>query len=1199
MRRFFRTGSILGSLVLFALAVVFVGPMIGIAGVYPLEEWWAQALLIGAVVLVVALVYGIGWWRRRRAEKALEEDVIAPGVTGDADVLGEKMTEALGVLRKSSGSRAYLYDLPWYVIIGPPGAGKTTALLNSGIRFPLAEKTGGALPGAGGTRYCDWWFSDEAVLIDTAGRYTTQDSDAEADRESWLSFLGLLKQHRARQPINGVLVALGLDEVLTATPEELERQAVAIRDRLVEIQEVLKVDVPVYVLFTKADLIAGFTEYFGAFSAARRQKVWGATFQPKTRRAATVQDFPGEFDALVARLSEEVTDRLQEEPDGVARIAIFGFPAQVAMLKPRLNTLLNEVFASTRYRVSATLRGFYLTSGTQEGTPIDQVLGAMERSFGAIGAGVGHSGRGKSYFLHDLLRKVVFAEAGWVSFDRAAVRREAALRYGSFAVLGVVTAGLLAVWGTSFHHNRGLVRTAEAALAEYERAASTELSEGEVNDPDLIPILGQLQMLRDMPMGYGAPEAGRSGLERFGFSQRPALQTAARASYRDALERSFRSRLILELEQRIIEDIETADTISLYESLKAYKLIGHAAMGYRDDEFLRDWFRAHWAARQYPGPAFRDTRARLEEHLDDLLTLTATQSVSRFALNGALIDQAEFALARIPVEDQAYLLITSGTPDIADFSFAERGGGEAELVFETLDGSELGELTVPAIFTYAGFHQFFLPRLAAVAEKLETEAWVLGERADQVDVQGQLGTLGPVMLSRYGRDFVAAWEQALANLRLRPMSADPPAFTALGAASAAGRLSPLFALAESISQETRLTADFGAEGSFGAGMAEEGSGSGIAGVVADQVTRRVAARTSGMTRIGIDIALAAKSDGRASGRGGGGSAPLPGANIEAQFSRWHNLFEGDPGGRPIDGLQSNLRRIHQLLSTSAIVPGQGVEELTGQIGALKANASRLPEPLTRMMLQAAAEFEGDAANTAASQLNERLNTEVTQVCERIISNGYPFAANSSRDVPMAEFARLFAPGGVMDSFFSQHLEPHSDTSADPWTWRENSPLGDRLSPATLRQFQHAADIRDAFFPGGASMPGFDIIVSQTAMHADVQSALFEINGQVITTRQTGNTPHTLGWPASGGGGSASIQLSPEARDAPSAISARQPGPWALMRLINEGRPRPSGTAVDVRYNIGGRYIAYNIRSVSSLNPFFLRSLWDFRCPRGL
>ena len=142
------------------------------------------------------------------------------------------MKDALATLKTASGNKSgYLYDLPWYVIIGPPGAGKTTALVNSGLKFPLARgATPAAVAGVGGTRYCDWWFTEEAVLIDTAGRYTTQDSDAKSDKESWFSFLDLLKKSRPRQPINGVLVAISIEDILTMSRQDLAAHADAIRD---------------------------------------------------------------------------------------------------------------------------------------------------------------------------------------------------------------------------------------------------------------------------------------------------------------------------------------------------------------------------------------------------------------------------------------------------------------------------------------------------------------------------------------------------------------------------------------------------------------------------------------------------------------------------------------------------------------------------------------------------------------------------------------------------------------------------------------------------------------------------------------------------------------------------------------------------------------------------------------------------------
>src|SRR6202012_529908 len=169
----------------------------------------------------------------------------------ESAAVAERMKTALAGLKSASGNRRdYLYSRPWYIIIGPPGAGKTTALLNSGLRFPFSDS---ALKGVGGTRNLDFWFADEAAMVDTAGRYTTQDSDAPTDAKAWESFLGLLRKHRPLQPINGVLVPIGLDELLRADRAKIDAHASAVRRRLQELRRTLEVAAPVYVLFTKAD----------------------------------------------------------------------------------------------------------------------------------------------------------------------------------------------------------------------------------------------------------------------------------------------------------------------------------------------------------------------------------------------------------------------------------------------------------------------------------------------------------------------------------------------------------------------------------------------------------------------------------------------------------------------------------------------------------------------------------------------------------------------------------------------------------------------------------------------------------------------------------------------------------------------------------------------------------------------------------
>ena len=209
---------------LLSLLVWWFGPFLAF-----LEGWIARTI----VIVVMALIWaGTNWFLDRRRKK--NDDALVKGVTAaaqadaaaaanaeEAAAVAGKLTAALALLKKASGSRGYLYEQPWYAIIGPPGAGKTTALLNAGLKFPLAAEMGqSAIAGVGGTRMCDWWFTEDAVLIDTAGRYTTQDSDAAVDKAGWEAFLDLLRRTRARQPLNGVIVAIAMSDIAAAPQAE-------------------------------------------------------------------------------------------------------------------------------------------------------------------------------------------------------------------------------------------------------------------------------------------------------------------------------------------------------------------------------------------------------------------------------------------------------------------------------------------------------------------------------------------------------------------------------------------------------------------------------------------------------------------------------------------------------------------------------------------------------------------------------------------------------------------------------------------------------------------------------------------------------------------------------------------------------------------------------------------------------------------
>jgi type VI secretion system protein ImpL len=1174
--------SVLGALVLAAL-VWFAGPIIFIGDLQPFESAWLRLLIIFFILAIVGASIAYHIVKRRRAAKALEQAMTAPAPEEtDAPVLGEKMQDALTTLKHSSKSSAnYLYDLPWYLIIGPPGAGKTTALINSGLRFPLAgDSTARAVQGVGGTRYCDWWFTDEAVLIDTAGRYTTQDSDAKTDRKSWLAFLDLLAKNRPRQPINGVLVAISIDDIVKLPPAEVNAHSDAIRKRLAELHDELKIDFPVYVLFTKMDLVVGFTQYFADLDETKRRAVWGATFQTADKKANQIAVVPGEIDLLVQRLIERMPERLQEEPDLRARAILFGLPAQIGALKQPIVDFLNRIFEPTRYQTNVTLRGFYLTSGTQEGTPFDAVIGALQKSYGVESFGaMAFSGAGKSFFLHDLLTKVIFGEAGWVSTNMTAVRRAFAIRAAVFSLITAATLALILAWWVSYSRNGALIAETNRAVDGYAQAAAPLLKQTSIGDPDLRPVYERIDGLLNLPVGYAMREEPTPTSQTFGLSQRPRLQSASDAAYDSALERLMRPRLVLRLEQQIQKNIN--DPSFVYEALKVYLMLGGKAPAV-DKELIVDWFVRDWEENMYPGAPYKQGRDLLRQHLIAMLDLDNGEG-AKISLNGPLVEEAQATLARMRVAERAYTLLKSEahSEKLEDWIASQRGGPDMALVFEAANGANLETVKVPAFFTYLGFYHALLDHMTTIADKLQKEQWVLGQSGDQSAVKQQYASLMPDILDLYGKDFLAAWNVALGNLQLRPLVADKPKYLALSAASAA--TSPIKQIFESVRNETALTEERRGSKPANADQTKE-----VEAQAAQIATSRLGSTTSQA------VALAMKSQRKA----GDPPAEVPGAGIEANFKPFEVLFEGEAGSRPIDALLANLNELYRDLTLAATNPSQAkqaVSQVQVQVASLRSNVSRLPQPLSGMMQTVANDIDGDATDTSIAQLSQSLAEQVTGACQQVTNNRYPFA-KSDRDVPMADFARMFAPNGVIDRFFASNLAPYVNLSGKTWAWLPNPHLTRKLSDTTLRQFQQAAQIRDAFFPTGGNQPTVNLEVKPLTLSGEAQSATLQINGSSVVAQQGANTPTTVQWPGAGAG-AASIAMAPEMPDRISKLE--RSGAWALFRLLDAGSVLQRGNAVSASFVVGGREVSYQFTAASLENPLSMPALRQFKCPNGL
>jgi type VI secretion system protein ImpL len=469
-------------LLLLSVLIWLGGPYLGLGDSQPLASPVTRLVVIIVLLVVWVVCLQIQQLRLRSKTAKMSGDIAgqdagaASTVPGDDSNASERaqlatrFQEAVDTLRKSRHGGGNLYTLPWYVVIGPPGSGKSTLLQNSGLNFPLSDRFGkGALRGIGGTRNCDWWFTDEAVFLDTAGRYTTQDSDRGADASAWGEFLKLLRKYRKRRPINGVLIAMSMSDLLVLDENGRYEHIQAVRRRLDELAEHLHIGVPVYLVLTKCDLIAGFSEFFDDLNPELRSQVWGMSFPVnKTMDGSAAKAFADEFKLLLDRLNTRVLDRLHAEADRSRRAAILSFPQQLGALHDVARQFVEGVFAPNPYGTPSLLRGVYLTSGTQEGAPIDRMMSAVARTFGVDVARVQAKGaQQRTFFVERLLKDVLFKESGFAGTNPKLERQKILLQAASYGGVLLLAALLVIGFVTSYERNRGYLAQVQSALASY------------------------------------------------------------------------------------------------------------------------------------------------------------------------------------------------------------------------------------------------------------------------------------------------------------------------------------------------------------------------------------------------------------------------------------------------------------------------------------------------------------------------------------------------------------------------------------------------------------------------------------------------------------------------------------------------------------------------------------------------------------
>ena len=1156
-------------LIVLVVAIWWLGPKWQAFDTRPLGPWVNRALATLALLVVVAVVWGI---RLARRLKAVDEQAESAAQRADDPVLDQidrqqaRLDSILATLvDRLGGGRKARYKLPWYLVMGVENAGKTSLVNRSGQNFSLTQLLNASGEHRREQLGFDWWIGDRAVLIDPDGELLTQgalqeNAPEEAKSRLWNHFVDWLEEQRPRRPLDGVVLVLDLARLSDARVVVRKAYAALLRARLSELMERHGSRLPVYVTFSKMDLLHGFDEFFRHYSRTARKAPMGFTF------SAEALDTPGQwedefvthYDAMLERLNHQLPTLLNECRDQNEREAVFRFVRQLAGLRDVLHGFLTEALSSDRFSTAAMVRGAYFTSVYQQGVPEDPFVDAAARRYGmdASVLPAHRAARSGQYFTEELFERIIYPEAN-LAGDNARViwRREKLKRYSAFACLFV---GLAMVGGWSHFYQKN-----QQALAAVEDKAQSFLmlkpDEWNIGDPTGRDLLKPLNRLISTTEEFGDYRSRPWLFADMGLYQGHELGAEIDNAYLQLLEQKFLPSLMI----GIMDDMNDAAQGSnrKLSLLRIIRMMADASG--RQPERVHDFMAERWQ-RAFPGQG--DVQRRLLYHLDNAMADTDLAGHAEADVPGAQdamaplrgsISAAQRELARQPMHERVYASLKSGSDQrsSAMLDLRDSVGPAFNLVFMSRN-DDPQNVRIPSLLTRGGFENYFLDKLDQATELALIDMWVLGKRDDIDFSKADRERLQDALRELYVSDYRRTWREALADIQMVPLPDIHQAVVVADGLIGASR--PLDRLLGEVAQQTDLYPTL-PEGDEEARQALQ-----------ESPRYRLA---SEIERDFVELEALTRSR---------GDNPSNLSEIKTAVGELRDYL------RQVDEASDSGREAF-LLARDRISLGGG-----DPITRLQRIAEETPDPVGRMLTSLADQSWQLLMGSAIRHLEKQWRDDVVTPFQSRLAGRYPLAPGSERDVALNDFEDFFAAGGTLDAFYESNLKPFIEEEA-----LRDSRGNSLLREGVMQAFQRAERIRDAYLDRDGSLD-VPFSLEPLSLSSNKRRAVISVDGQLIDYAHGSRHPVSMIWPNGLRDSNESrITLVPsEYNRSPRTLSRN--GPWAWFRLLDQAQLTGAGQhALELSFEVDGGSVHYRLSADGPHNPFTRPLVAGFNLPVAL
>jgi len=1154
------TGQLIG-LVAVITVVWFAGHLVG------LDSTNKKLIGMAAVMCAFSVFIFARWLWTKRSGEALAKELAGHNAQSDAQVndIHDKMQEALAALKASHLGAGYrgstaLYALPWYMIIGPSAAGKSTLFANSGLHFPYSKSNQFHIQGFGGTRNCDWWFADQAVLIDTAGRYTTEESD----NKEWLAFLSLLRKHRSKLPINGVMVAMSVADILTADSEQVRQHVKLIRERIEELIQQLGIVFPVHVVFTKSDLISGFEPFFSDLDEREREQVWGTYLLDisENMEADPADMFETRMEELYERLVSQRLSKVAREQDLERKRLILDFPNQFKAASVKLTEFINLLFKDNPYQEVPWFAGVYFTSGTQEGTPVEQTSNGILGRFRSVLIKQRQEQITQAFFINRVFNDVVFRLQDLTRGNRKKRLLQRWFKGLSVSASLACIAGVVALLISSYSSNVVLLNKGDELVKRVVDSRVNKDSYAKQLDKTLA-LFQHYQTLQ----GY---EQKLPWHFFFGVYAADETQSLIHAILRQQLQ-VLVANIAYDENQKLLINlannwqgndviINNTQRQQYYNALKLQLMLS-SDLDKRDSEFASTQLLSLLAGRLNVDLA-DETQKPLVEQITALMTFyindIGVEEVENIALAPWALDEALIADARAD-------LYTDPDPSLLYQQI--RSAFKSEQVSVTIDNLLspknrnyiVSNSGVPYIFTSSSWQQVVDKQINEVATLAYRGDWVLGTQNQE---QGEIDSAKTAALSSairalYFKEFGDAWFAFLHSIDVKQMRTSNE--TTLVIDRLVAQDGPLSELMSKVFEHIHVleNAEHVLAQQLDASILKTKLD---AHSVLSQTQSQLQTQVTGVRVPELESRFA---DLRQFTKPSEQSAPsdylsqYQGA-LGALYEELKKVSRANAGD---DAALNFLRKLMAGESNDNALQAAWIV-VESQVRSLDPETKQIFDKLLKAPLIAALQA---VTLDARKELNEKWTNEVYTLYRDNLRGRYPFNIDGS-DAAMEDVSEMLnEETGLLWRFVDEQLSPFVRLRRGEWQEKSWNGYSIGLSNQLLEQLTRARRVTRSLFPRDGQDIGVSFQVMPVAQRG-IRETYFAFNEQSYRYRNEPEEWRKFSWPGQGaidkavvsGRDSRGNQWSQESR-----------GPWALLKLLNYGKVKwKKGTEFTARWELG-------------------------------